>query len=115
MYGSRLRAIPRWAVATLIVALAFGVGYGIRRVVEEEGPSQETGRVGVTFRQAASVPLDTTPDQLLRRFRGTPYETRRDAKRDTRCFVFVVSDRPEAAWSFCFRKGKLQSSSTSPR
>jgi len=95
------------------VALAFGIGYGVRRLVDDE-ESGDTAPVGVTFRQAASVRLGTTPQQLLRRFGGRPHAVRRDRERNLRCFVYLVSDRPETAWSFCFRDNRLHSSATSP-
>ena len=110
----------RWALALLIVAVAFGLGYGIRRLADDGGgnpselPAGSVERVGVTFRQAAAVPFDTTPKRLLRRFSGKPYAIRRRPKRDLECYVYVVSDRPDTAWSFCFRDGRLRSSSTSP-
>ena len=112
-------AVPRWAVAVAIVALAFGLGYAVRRLAQDDGagteaPGEQVGRLGVTFRQAASVPFDITPRELLRRFKGRPHAVRRYRARELRCFVYVVSDRPETAWRFCFRDGRLTSSSTSP-
>jgi hypothetical protein len=102
------------------VALAFGLGYGIRRLAEDDdgggtgARSEQVSRFGVTFRQAASVPFDITSRQLLRRFEGKPHATRRHRARDLTCFVYVVSDRPATGWRFCFRDGRLASSSTSP-
>lgn len=110
-----------WVAGVLIVALAFGLGYGIRHLAEDDpsGPDaepsvEEIGRVGVTYHEAASVPIDTTRSELLRRFRGKPYATRADPRHDLECYVYVVSDRLETGWSFCFRKHRLRSSSTSP-
>jgi hypothetical protein len=105
--------IPRWLVALLVVALAFGLGYGIRRLAEDDGGA-EAVPAGVTFRQASSVKLGTTPAEVLRRFRGTPHVVRNRPEGNLRCLVYVVSDRPDTAWSFCFRSGRLRSSATSP-
>ena len=100
-----------------MVALAFGLGYGIRRLMED-GPEtdrpRDGARAGVTFRQAASVPLGTTPEALLRRFGGRRHRVRHEPGRRLRCFVYPLADRPETSWSFCFRNGKLHTSSTSP-
>ena len=110
-------AIPRWLIATLVVALAFGLGYGIRRVVEDDAETnrdRDSRPVGVTFRQAAAVPLGTTSEALVRRFGGRPHLVRHERGRNLRCFVYPLSDRRETAWSFCFRNDRLYTSSTSP-
>ena len=104
---------PRWLLALLVVALAFGLGYGVRRLVDDE-ESDANGTAGLAFRQAASVRLGTTPEQLLRLLDQEPHAVRRDEERNLRCLVYPVSDRPETTWSFCFRGGRLSSSATSP-
>ena len=95
------------------MVLAFGLGYGVRRLLDDEEGDRAVP-VGVTFRQAASVRLGTTPEQLLRRFAGRPHAVGATASATCRCFVYLVSDRPETAWSFCFRNNRLHSSATSP-
>ena len=110
-------AIPRWLIATIVVVLAFGLGYGIRRLAEDDA-ERDRGRdgspVGVTFRQAASVRLGTTPEALLRRFSGRRHRVRHEPGRRLRCFVYPLADRPDTSWSFCFRNHRLHTSSTSP-
>jgi hypothetical protein len=102
----------RWPVLLLVVALAFGLGYGIRRLADDDAGGPAPGPTGITFRQASSVELGATSAEVLRRFRGRPHLAR--TERDLRCLVYVVSDRPGTAWRFCFRNGRLRVSATSP-
>jgi hypothetical protein len=103
----------RWPSILLVVALAFGLGYGIRRLADDDEATPAPRPTGITFRQASSVELGATPAEVLRRFRGRPHLARRE--RDLRCLVYLVSDRPGTAWSFCFRDGRLRVSATRPR
>lgn len=105
-----------WSVAVLAVVLAFGLGYGVRRLAEDDEQAGQRGErsapAGLTFRQAASVPFDMTRRRLLRRFAGRQRTTVR--ARGRTCFLYPLADRAETAWRFCFEGGRLSSSSTAP-
>jgi hypothetical protein len=111
--GRRLRVpLPGWALALLVIALAFGAGYGGYRLFKDDGKGS-SGKVvidGITFAQARGVMLGTAEPVVLARVRGIPHVSK--TVNGTTCFYYLLKDQPGNSWGFCFRHGRLSTTGT---
>jgi hypothetical protein len=92
-----------WWLAIPIIVLAFGVGYGARKVLDDDSEPS-----AITLEQAGSVGPDTTQADLAERF-GDPEGNigRIGGAEGSDCVYYEVSDRAETAWVFCFKQDQL--------
>jgi hypothetical protein len=127
-YRRRPPLPPRWLAAVLIVALAFGIGYGVRKLAQGDtgggggggggsatSPAAVAARIGIPRAAARAVPTGTALPQVVARFPGKRYVTARDPRTRLPCVVYLLADQPGTAWQFCFQKGKLSLSSPASR
>jgi hypothetical protein len=103
--GRRYRR-RRWpALAVVIVAAAFGVGYGGRLLLDG---GDDKGITEVTLVQVRGVPLGISHQQLSQRLGGAlPVTTRTRPSGRERCLFYAIASHPNDAWAFCFRQDKL--------
>lgn len=109
--------LPGWAVAILIIVLAFGIGFGVRLLVDggdssTDSPAAQLQRAGIPYAKANKVSGTITPRQVIARFPGKPFDIQLKPKDNLTCYLYLLADRPGTGFQFCFRKGKLQSTGT---
>jgi hypothetical protein len=95
-------------VGAVLVALAFGAGYGGRQLLsndDENSPRQ------VSAEQAGAVPLGITRQELVHRLDVNPTVVRPVGQGQT-CLFYPLADQPDSAWAFCFARGRLRSSAS---
>jgi hypothetical protein len=95
-------------VGSAIVALAFGVGFGGRQLLSNDGRSSSSQ---ISAQQAGAVPLGITRTELVSRLDVNP-TVARPVGRGLTCLFYPLADQPNSAWAFCFAGGKLRSSSS---
>jgi hypothetical protein len=97
----------RWWLAIPIVALAFGVGYGGRKLIEGD---DDSGAIPVEIATALQTGISRAEfdervgeDPTLTRTRGS-------GESEATCLFYPIEGQEEAVWQFCFRDDELVTS-----
>jgi hypothetical protein len=101
------RSLSRWWVAIPIVALAFGVGYGGRKLLEGDDDPP-----GIPIDTATTLQTGISRAEFDDRVDEEPTLTRTRGKgnREATCLFYPVEGEQVAVWQYCFRDDELVSS-----
>lgn len=87
----------------MIVALAFAAGVGGRELFD----GNNSGSDSISAKQANTVTLGISRDQLNQRLDDAEPISTEPAARGASCLAYSSSDPPGHTWVFCLRDDKL--------
>ncbi len=95
-------------MAIPIVLIAFGIGYGGRKLIQgnDNGSTPE----GITLQQAKAVKNGISQPELTDQLGEDPALTKN--QQGQKCLVYLITDQRQTLWEFCFKNDKLALSST---
>jgi hypothetical protein len=94
----------RWIVAILIIVVAFGAGYGGRKLIQDDSEGEAAS---ITLEEGREVELGISRAELEESLGEPPVVKSMRAGPAGECLYYGVSDRARTVWQFCFRKEKL--------
>ena len=95
-------------VAILIILVAFGAGYGGRKLVEGDDAEDVPG---ISAQEGGEVPLGISRPELEERLGEPPTAVERPpAGAADECLYYGVTDEADSVWEFCFRDDELVTS-----
>jgi hypothetical protein len=110
------RSRVRWWMAIPVAIVAFGIAFGITRLVSGDGSSSTEPEPpqGISFTQAHGVPLGTSLPDFERRITVLPVQVvHRHTHPPQTCRYYRLTDVP-SRYVFCFARGKLVVAYTGP-
>jgi hypothetical protein len=94
----------RWIVAILVIVVAFGAGYGGRKLIEDDSEGEVAS---ITLEEGREVELGVSRAELEESLGEPPVVKRTRVGPAGECLYYGVSDQPRTVWEFCFRKEQL--------
>ena len=96
-------AAMRIAIAILVVAGAFLIGFFVLSKLFEDEPE------GITRDEGVAVEAGISRPDLIEQLGEDP-TVERERGKDQTCLYYPISDEPDSVWQFCFQDDKLASS-----
>jgi hypothetical protein len=96
-----------WWAAIPIVALAFGLGYGVTELVQDD--DSDSG--SISFETGRAIEIGVSRDEFDERVPEEPLlvETRSTGNAEAECLYYAIADE-QRAWEFCFQDDRLATS-----